>query len=154
MVTMNLSKLLKHKNRVVERLTKLDALLAVNNSVICGNSRDKDPRHLLGERKVIVDHLVDVKAALATSNAPIYRRILRISELKGLIKVLNSLDTKHGKQVVGYSDTQTEYEAVWRQSEIDKMVKDLQSEIDSNQDEIDKFNYNTEVVVSNVPDGV
>jgi hypothetical protein len=65
---------------------------------------------------------------------------------------LQTLDTKHGKQEVYYrSETPTVYHAELTQTDVDGRVTELEAEIDRLQEELDKYNYNTEVELPETP---
>ncbi len=70
--------------------------------------------------------------------------------MKGLIIALNALDTKQGVVVEGVEygrPVETEYVVQIRKSEVDKLVAELQTEVQSIQETLDEFNFTRTVSV-------
>ena len=146
---MNLSTALKRKNRLVRELEDKKKLLIANNVQVGDNEPDYDAGDLRGSIITLVDKLVAMKSAISLANAPIQGKIYKISELKGLINLYSGLPTKHGTfaESVGYDGgfTDVSYKATIRRKVADMLVKGLQEEIDSLQDEIDAHNHSTQI---------
>jgi hypothetical protein len=96
----------------------------------------------------MVRHLVDLKAAITLANAPVQAVIYELAEGKALIAMLNGLNTKHGAFIKGYSGTGVSYVAQLRRSDINDEVRQLQTELDRMQDQLDTFNHTTRIAVS------
>jgi predicted nucleotide-binding protein len=101
---------------------------------------------VLADLRSKIDELVKVKAAIGATNAEIYEKIFRLAELKGLAKILTDLDTKQGVFVErgDYGSTpavEVEYAAQLKKVEVDKLVAEIQNEIQSLQDALDEFNF-------------
>jgi len=96
-----------------------------------------------------LDELVKVKAAVAAANVEIYDRIFRLAELKGLATTLNALDTKAGvfHEGRGFAEASYEVEHVAQlgKVDVDKLVAELNAEIQSLQDALDEFNFTRSV---------
>ena len=90
-----------------------------------------------------------VKAAVAAANVEIYDRIFRLAELKGLATTLNALDTKAGvfHEGRGFAEAsyEVEYVAQLGKVDVDKLVAELNAEIQSLQDALDEFNFTRSV---------
>lgn len=147
---MNLSMALKRKNRLVRELEDRKTLLQSNNVREGENELDYDADELRAEVGELMGSLVSLKTAISLANAPIQSKIYRISELKGLIKLYQSLETKHGtfqENAHRYSDeiTTKKYTATIRRKQADVIIKGLQEEIDSLQDEIDAHNHDIKI---------
>lgn len=151
METITLAQALKLRKRLAQRIGQVDQRVGKNNSIPQGNVRDASPRELLAERGRLVEQLVAVKMAILRGNSGIQEKVLRISEIKGAIALLNGLDTKHGQQdlhgVVWGQGTPVVYDAELKQPEVDERVRALEAEIDALQEEIDRYNYTTQIQV-------
>jgi len=96
-----------------------------------------------------VAELVKVKAVVAAANAEIYDKIFRLAELKGLVTTLTGLDTKagvfHEGRGFGEGAYEVEYVAQLGKVDVDKLVAELNAEIQSLQDTLDEFNFTRSV---------
>jgi hypothetical protein len=142
-----LARALKVKNRLAGLVSKLDGEIKTYNSAQQG-AEHHDVREFYRRRKAIVSHLVALKSAITLANAPVQAVIYELAELKALIALLNSLDTKHGTFVEGYSAAQSVgYVAHLRRGDVNDEVLRLQSQIDRMQDQLDTFNHTTRIAV-------
>lgn len=155
MAKITLARALKYKNRVVERMRKLEGDVQTNNSILAGSERDIDPVVALKERLSLEKHLVYLKLQLDATNAPIKILIAGLQELKGRIGFLTRINTSHGKvdarRTMFGQEGEILYEAVIRKNELDKMVSEAQEEIDTTQEQIDQFNNKTLIEVEMFP---
>lgn len=142
----NLSRALKLKNRVVNRLSKLDAQITEHNSAIEDN-QEYDVRQSYRARLVLAEQLVKLKAAISAANQPIQSTIFEMAECKALIAMLSRVNTRHGPSVEGFSGSRTTYVAQFRKPEIDREIKRVEVEIDRIQDRLDGFNHRTMITV-------
>ena len=147
MALMTLAKALKHRKRLAQRIAQVDQRANRNNSILVGNTREVSVRDLLAERAKLVEQLVVVKLAIVTANVGIQERIFRISELKGAITSLQQMDTKNGKQEAPYQSQPPVYEAELTKADVERLVAELEARIDRLQEEVDQYNYATEVEV-------
>jgi hypothetical protein len=146
-VEITLARALKVKNRLAGQATKLNKDITTYNSVQEG-SEQPDVRALYEARKVLVRHLIDLKAAISLANAPIQRTIFELAELKALVALLGGLNTFHGKEVKGYQGVPVAYVAQIRHADQAAEVRRLEAEIDRMQDQLDTFNHTTRIQVS------
>ncbi|MBX9624913.1 MAG: hypothetical protein K2X82_13995 [Gemmataceae bacterium] len=144
--TINLSRALKLKNRVVHRLAQLDGLIAAHNSEVEGN-HEYDVRRLYRDRLALAEQLVGLKAAINAANQPVQRVIFELAECKALVAMLGRVNTRHGAVVEGFSGAKTLYAAQFRKPDIDREVRRVEAEIDRLQDELDRFNHRTTISV-------
>lgn len=148
-MAVTLARLLKYKNRVIERMRKLERDIQTGNSILKGGERDTNIRASLEERLALEQHLVELKLRLEDVNAPIKSAIHQLQELKGRITFFQTISTIHGVQdsrrTMYGEQGSVEYEAEIRKSEIDGWVSAVQEEIDSLQERIDQFNNTTKV---------
>jgi len=141
---MKVSKALKLKNQLAGEVTELKERLTKQNVRPVSQPFDYNAREVLAGLREKIDHLISVKAAIASANAQLYPKIFRLAELKGLVALLKSLDTRHGlfKEGGNYAQPtyEVEYVAQIRKSVIDELVAALEVEITSLQDDLDEFN--------------
>jgi hypothetical protein len=142
---MKLAKALKLKNQLAGEVAHLKDLMAKQNVRSNKQKFDYQNRDVLGQLRVKIDELVKVKAALGVANAEVYDKIFRLAELKGLVAMLTSLDTKagvfHEGGQFGQQSYEVEYVAQLSKVEVDKLVAELKEEIQALQDELDEFNF-------------
>ena len=146
---MKIAKALKVKNQLAGEVAQLKDLLAKQNSRSTKQKFDYDNREVLTRLRAKLDELVKVKAAVASANVEIYDRIFRLAELKGLATTLNALDTKTGvfHEGRGFAEAsyEVEYVAQLGKVDVDKLVAELNAEIQSLQDALDEFNFTRSV---------
>lgn len=99
-----------------------------------------------------MNRLVAVKTAIAKGNAVITVDILRMGELKNLVNTVRQVETKRGiEEIESRYDTKpnkiVEFKAVYNEQDVDRMVKDLETEIEACQERIDKHNHLTTITV-------
>ena len=144
-----LARLLKYKNRVIERMRKLERDIQVGNSVLSGGERDIDIRWAIEERLLLENHLIELKLALDKANEPIKSAILCMQELKARITFYQSISTNHGMQTpagFGYGEQGIlEYDAIIRKNELDAWILDVNDKIDAIQEKIDQFNNTNKI---------
>jgi ABC-type Zn2+ transport system substrate-binding protein/surface adhesin len=146
---MKIAKALKMKNQLAGEVAQLKDLLAKQNSRSTKQKFDYDNREVLTRLRAKLDELVKVKAAVASANVEIYDRIFRLAELKGLATTLTALDTKTGvfHEGRGFAEAsyEVEYVAQLGKVDVDKLVAELNAEIQSLQDALDEFNFTRSV---------
>jgi len=146
---MKLAKALKLKNQLAGEVAQLKELLAKQNVRSSKQKFDYDNREVLARLRAKLDELVRVKAALAIANVEIYAKIFRLAELKGLVATLTGLETKSGvfHEGRGFGEATYEVECVAQlgKVDVDKLVAELQNEIQTLQDALDEFNFTRSV---------
>jgi len=146
---MKIAKALKLKNQLAGEVAQLKELLTKQNSRSSKQKFDYDNREVLTRLRAKLAELVKVKAAVAAANAEIYDKIFRLAELKGLVTTLTGLDTKAGVFHEGgrFGDVgyEVEYIAQLGKVDVDKLVAELNAEIQSLQDALDEFNFTRSV---------
>ena len=149
---MKIARALKEKNRLAGEVSALFAIL------LRENSRDITKTSVVDCEKVYKEwvdkkmSLANVKARIAIANKDITEKIFQMEELKSQMTSLDSLCTKVGKhkEMIGpaYGNQQqveNVYEAYITDDIRDKFKKELQSRINTLQDEIDDFNSSKEI---------
>lgn len=141
---MKLAKALKEKNRLAGETAQLKELLLSKNCLPAKQPFDYDNREVLAKLNASVETLVAVKSAIAEANSEIYAKIFRLAELKGLVALLRSLDTREGvfHEKGGYTEPSAEvpYRCQLGRVEVDRLAADYETEIERLQDELDEFN--------------
>jgi hypothetical protein len=142
---MKIAKALKLKNQLAGEVAQLKELLTKQNSRSSKQKFDYDNREVLTRLRAKLAELVKVKAVVAAANAEIYDKIFRLSELKGLVTMLTGLDTKagvfHEGRGFGEGSYEVEYVAQLGKVDVDKLLAELNAEIQSLQDALDEFNF-------------
>lgn len=143
-MVITLAKALKLKNKLIGKISKISEDITSYNSTLASNEVEVDVRLLMEKRQDLLEKLIDLKYFISTANAPIQKSIFRMSELKGTVAFLKKINTKQGKVLDRYSlDVEGEYKSVFRKNDIDKMIDDIQLEIDNIQETLEHHNYNT-----------
>jgi hypothetical protein len=146
---MKIAKALKLKNQLAGEVAQLKDLLTKQNSRSTKQKFDYDNREVLTRLRAKLAELVKVKAVVAAANAEVYDKIFRLAELKGLVTTLSGLDTKAGvfHEGRGFGDAayDIEYVAQIGKVDVDKLVAELNAEIQSLQDSLDEFNFTRSV---------
>ena len=141
---MNLSRGLRYKKRLVEKIRKLEQDIQSNNSYLIANVQEVNVLSLYETRQNLVVQLLSLKVALQTATQPIMKQILELAEAKAEIVFWQRVDTTFGLKKDLYADgPPTEYFAVYRKSWVDEKISALQDNIDSLQTSIDAYNNAT-----------
>ena len=147
-MNMKLAKALKQKNKLAGEVAQLKELLTQQNSRSTKQKFDYNNQEVLTNLRAKIDELVATKAAIGAANAEVYPKIFRLAELKGLVTVLKGLSTKEGvyAESLGYAQSvEVEYVAQIKKAEADRLVEELEKEIQELQDALDEFNFTRSV---------
>ncbi len=149
---MKISKALKQKNRIVAELNRLQNLLVAHNALEEGKTRSVDVSNVVEQIEATRVELIKLKGALAVATAPIYFKLVEMSEAKAYIKFLtSSLRVGANKiarnEVVNGQYITKEYSVDYIISEQNKInkIKELTARIENLQDEVDAFNAVTDI---------
>jgi hypothetical protein len=145
---MNIKKALKEKNRLVKEIQDLQLRVATYNSIEVGNKRPYSVRESLEKLNSLSNELVELKTKIHVANAPIYKHIFRLSELKSMITRIKNLDCNEGIVQDYYSrnrETPTVKEVEISIVERDEMIKHMENQIEEIQDILDNHNQITEI---------
>ena len=145
---MKLAKALKQKNKLAGEVAQLKELLTEQNSRSTKQKFDYNNQEVLTNLRAKIDELVATKAAIGAANAEVYPKIFRLAELKGFVTALKGLSTKEGvyAESLGYSQSvEVEYVAQIKKAEVDKLVEEIEKEIQELQDALDEFNFTRSV---------
>jgi hypothetical protein len=142
---MKLSSALKQKNRLKKEISDLRKKIEKNNSVVKGNIVSYNVVELLGELNQKTEELVSLKTSITEANYPVQQKIYRMAELKGLIQFYKSVPVTDGKKQPEYHEAVVEYSAQLKDKSFDDLIKKAETEIEVIQEELDTFNYATEL---------
>ena len=149
-----IARALKLKNRLQSRIRSLVSDMGSYNSTVAGGAKEVDTREAMTEYDRLIDDLISLKAKIFASNVSVYEKILRLAEIKSKIKVLRSLNTQHGKIVdtyrYGTPSSELEYEANFRKSDVDVLVRSLEDDVDRIQEELDSHNHTNFVEIDEI----
>ncbi|MGE3822537.1 MAG: hypothetical protein AB7I30_24235 [Isosphaeraceae bacterium] len=147
--TLTLAKALSIKNRLAGRLSQARSNVETYNCVQAGqrDAESVDVRAELARYRKLQEALVVLKAAIHQANAPVYQDVLRLGEIKSLVKMLNDLNTKQGKEA-NYGGMEFDYDSVIRKPEVLETIRALEGEIDTIQDRLTQYNASTRIDVS------
>ncbi len=145
---MKLYKALKLRKKLVGDVAKLKQQIQAKNSYTVGSvdpekfSVDK----IYAELQAKINELIGLKFVINEANRPIQEQIYRLSELKALLSFWNGVSVVEGQQMVGYSDAKTiEYKAQIDEIKRNQIVEEFQKKVDVLQEELDTYNYTTDI---------
>jgi hypothetical protein len=145
---MKLHKALKLRKKLVGEIAKLKQQIQSKNSYTFGsvNPEKFNVEKIYAELLTKIDSLVGLKYAINEANREIQSKIYTMSEYKALLVFWNSVNVTEGQHKIGYTDVQTiEYVAQIDELKRNEMVEEFQKKIDALQEELDTFNYTTEI---------
>jgi hypothetical protein len=146
---MKLYKALKLRKKLVGEITALKQKIQSKNSYMVGslNPEKYNVPKLYEELLEKIDQLTGLKFAINEANREIQSQIYVLAEYKALIAFWNSVNITEGMQEAGRfgSETLREYKAQVDDETRNKYVADFQKRVDAIQEEIDTFNYTTDI---------
>ena len=151
---MKLYKALKLRKSLIGDIAKLKQQIKEKNSYLDGSvnpdkySVEKIYQNLLKK----IEELTGLKFAIFAANAEIQSRIFMLSEYKALIAFWNEVSVAEGNQVIGYGESAIKtYMVQFDEEKRNNIVNDFQKKVDIIQEEIDNYNYNTDIPWDLVP---
>ena len=154
-MSITLARALKLKNKLAGEIKDLKNKMMSKNVVLVGKNTNLEivtnkynVHDMYKEIKDKKSKLVNLKIIINDANREIIHKIFSISELKDTLKFISSLDTREGLVSRGYVDSEPqEYFSQIDDNERDKIKKELETQIDVIQEEIDQYNHNTVIDV-------
>jgi type II secretory pathway component PulF len=142
---MTLAQALKRKNRLAGELVRTQQILQRENSRRSDNVSTTDRNSLWDQVLRISDELGKLKDQIARANVPIYAALERMAELKSRIAFVSNLPMREGEEIVemGQGSVTYTWNSFFTHATVDKLVGEIQMEIDSLQDQIDAHNATT-----------
>ena len=142
---LTISQALKEKKKLASNIQKNWTKIMEYNSLPKGANRPYDVILLKNETLDLTNELIALKSMIHEASAPVRSKIFRLSELKSIMQKLLAISTKDGlvKSSRGSDNTLSEMEAILKVKDIDDLLLSYQAEIDQIQNELDNFNYTT-----------
>jgi hypothetical protein len=148
---MKLHKALKDKKKLVGEISRLKSRIGSKN---CYSEGTVDPEKfdvkiLYEELLRKTDELVKLKLVINDCNRAIQEKIYCLSEYKGLISWWSEVCTLEGEHLTGsYGDKiLRKYRSQIDEVSKEKIIHDLQEKVDLIQEELDTFNYTTDLIM-------
>ena len=143
---MKLINALSEKNKLARNIKDIQERINQYNSYIAGNTPVYNINDQLVQLQKSIDDIVSIKSQISRANLEHIESIYRLSELKSLCSFLKKLKIKEGKvKEENYSADVNEWECEISNVERDKIVLELQAEIDLIQMKMDRFNFEQEI---------
>lgn len=142
---MNLAKALKVKNKKIAEYNKTLQKVMAYNSYDVTSKKDYDAKALLELAETQLQQYVDFKTAIHKASEPVRHKIFMIGELKSLLSRIQSLSTTEGVYKDRYAPEGSTFACDITQLEKDAKIEELETVIESLQDELDYFNATTEI---------
>jgi len=142
---MNVKQALKAKNKLVADLKECYKIVQTQNSIEEGNPRRYSVKTKLEEAESLTEELVQLKAKLHRANVPVYDKIFKMAEIKGIIKELKKMDVSEGKQDSRYGSVVSVKEVEVNVIQRDNLVRLYEEQVEVLQNELDIHNSNTNI---------
>ena len=143
---MTISRALKEKSRIIEKLDDLRKKIEIYNAVDIGRKRPLNVSDMISQCSVLEDNLLRIKAAIAAANVPIERELAELLLVRSLISFYNGLNTEETREETRYlkndeRETVTiNRDVIITQVDVLKKVEELRQRLDAAQDIVDEFN--------------
>lgn len=151
---MKLYKALKLRKNLVGEITKLKQQIKEKNSYLEGSKNGEkfnvDEAYELLLSKI--EELTGLKFVINEANREIQAKIYLLGEYKALIAFWNEVSVVEGSQVMGYSDKIQNYVVQIDEVGRNEIVADFQKRVDAIQEELDEYNFITEIPWGNMTD--
>jgi hypothetical protein len=145
---MTVKQALKLKNKLVKEITEELQKAQSYNSVEVGSLRPYSSSESLEKVSTLTNQLIELKTKIHQANSPVYDKIFRLSELKSLVSKIKVLNCTEGTSTDYYSRRSENPPVMTSEISIlerDGMVKIMEDEIESIQDELDTHNALTQI---------
>jgi len=148
---MKLSKALKEKKKLIGEIQRLKNLIETKNSYVDGSNIPEkfDVNELYSQLQSKIQELVNLKIAINEANKEIQSSIYLIGEYKALINFFDTLNTTEGPKEKFGTDGIINYHAQFDELKKEELIKMYQDKADRLQDQIDTYNFTTEIVWGN-----
>lgn len=144
---MKLYKALKLRKNLIGEITKLKTQIKEKNSYLEGSKNGEKFKVIIAYDELLlkIAELTSLKFVINEANREIQSKIYLLGEHKALIAFWNEVSVVEGAEKIGYGDNIYNYVAQIDEKQRDKMVGEFQIKVDAIQDELDEFNFNTEI---------
>ena len=152
---MKLYKALKERKNLIGEISNLKQHIREKNSYLEGskngeNFKAEEAYDLL---LLKISELCSLKVVINEANREIQARIYLLGEQKALIAFWNEVSVVEGAQMAHYGDKITNYNVKFTEGHRAELVSGFQKKVNALQDELDEFNFNTEVPWGDMTDG-
>jgi chromosome segregation ATPase len=155
---MKLQKALKQRKKLIGDIARLKSQIQTKNSYLVGslNAKKYNVPKIYEELLAKVDQLTGLKFVINEANREIQAKIYVLAEYKGLIAFWNGVPVAEGTQEAGRfgSETTREYNVQIDEETRNKYIKEFQDRVDALQEEIDLYNYTTDIPWGNLSDDI
>ena len=151
---MKLYKALKLKKKLVGEIARLKSNIQTKNSYMEGslNATKYSVPKMYEELLEKIDELTGLKFAINEANREIQAQIYTLGEYKALIAFWNGVSTTEGTQIHGFSNSvSAEYKVQVDEEAKNQYIKKFQDRVDAIQEEIDTYNYTTDIAWDELP---
>jgi hypothetical protein len=145
---MKLYKALKLKKTLTGEISKLKQQISEKNSYQVGSLNEEKFKvsELYNKLLSKINELTNLKFMINEANREIQASIYMLSEYKALISFWNGVSVLEGTKNIGYgSSVSTEFKVQVDEIKRDEYIDTYQKKIDSLQEEIDTYNYTTDI---------
>ena len=142
---MTIKQALKYKNKLIKKIGEAFKKVYTYNSVISGQTRPYDVVDSMNEYFKLSQELVDLKTRIHKANQPVYDKIFLLSELKSQATKLDILDCNEGEVSDRYNDQTKMKTSIISIVERDKIIANIEEQIESIQEELDIHNSTTQI---------
>lgn len=142
---MTIKQALKYKNKLVKKIGEAFKKVYAYNTITVGQTRPYDVVDAMGEYFKLSQELVDLKTKIHKANQPVYDKIFLLSELKSQASKLDVLDCSEGEVSDRYHDKTQVKNSIISIVERDKIIANLEEQIESIQEELDTHNSTTHI---------
>jgi len=152
---MKLYKALKLRKNLIGEITKIKNQIKERNSYLEGSKNgekfdvEKNYELLLSK----IDELTGLKFVINEANREIQAKIYVLGEYKALIAFWNEVSVVEGTQVIGYSDKVQNYVVQVDEEKRNNLVSEFQKRVDAIQEELDEYNFLTEIPWGDMTEG-
>ena len=152
---MKLYKALKLRKSLIGEITKLKEQIKDKNSYLEGskNGENFNVSEAYDILLLKIQELTSLKFVINEANREIQGRIYLLGEYKALISFLNEMSVVEGTQMAGYNDTIKTYVVHYNESTRNELVATYQTKVDAIQEELDEYNFTTEIPWGDMTDG-
>jgi len=152
---MKLYKALKLRKSLIGEITKLKTQIKEKNSYLKGSKNGEKFSVETAYLELLdkIKELTSLKYIINEANREIQAQIYLLGEYKALIAFLNEVSVVEGSQVIGYSDNVQNYVAQFDEEKRNLLVKSFQTKVDAIQEELDEYNFNTEIPWGDMTEG-
>lgn len=144
---MKLYKALKLRKILIGEITNLKQQIKSKNSYIEGSKNGEKFNINIAYEELLskIQELTSLKFVINEANREIQAKIYLLSEYKALITFWNEVSVVEGTQTFGYGEKIQNYIVKFDEVKRDNMVKEFQHKVDAIQEELDEYNFNTEI---------